>query len=171
MSILTSSAAALPPAARLAQVCSSGFPAAGVEVVLRDAGGSTIEAPPPPPQVASGSTPLPLVVSRVGEVHIRGPTVFGGYTRRGAAAASSASLDAFTPDGFLRTGDLATWDGLGYLRVVGRCVAPPPPLTTFSSRLLSFCSVFSPESRRHIVASQRQGYGVGGRRERVPRGG
>ena len=122
MSILTPSAAALPPAARLAQVCSSGFPAAGVEVVLRDSNGATVDAPPPPPPVPCGSTPLPLVVSRVGEVHIRGPTVFGGYTRRGAAASSSASLEAFTPDGFLRTGDLATWDGLRYLRVVGRCV-------------------------------------------------
>ena len=51
----------------------------------------------------------------VGEVEVRGPNVFDGYwgqSRRPAAL--------FTPDGFLRTGDLGRLEPDGYLRLVGR---------------------------------------------------
>ena len=51
----------------------------------------------------------------VGEIEVAGPSVFAGY--RGDPAATRA---AFSPDGWLRTGDLGTLDRGGYLRVVAR---------------------------------------------------
>ncbi|MCB9700045.1 MAG: AMP-binding protein [Alphaproteobacteria bacterium] len=51
----------------------------------------------------------------IGEVWIRGPTVFPGYLNRPDATA--AVLDA---DGWFRTGDLATWAEDHALRIVGR---------------------------------------------------
>jgi acyl carrier protein len=51
----------------------------------------------------------------VGEVIIRGPTVFGGYWQLPEATAES-----FTPDGWLTTGDLATRASDGYITVVDR---------------------------------------------------
>ncbi len=53
-------------------------------------------------------------VGESGEVRIRGAAVFSGYV--------DASLDAeaFDDDGWFRTGDLATRDADGYLRITGR---------------------------------------------------
>jgi malonyl-CoA/methylmalonyl-CoA synthetase len=62
--------------------------------------------------------PLPNVEVRLaddGEVEVRGPNVFGGYWER-----PEASADAFTADGWFRTGDLAEHDPDGYLRILGR---------------------------------------------------
>lgn len=58
--------------------------------------------------VAAGST-------SVGEVLIRGPTTFEGYWQN-----PQATADAFTPDGWFRTGDLATRHADGYMTVVDR---------------------------------------------------
>lgn len=72
-------------------------------------------------------TPLPFVEARLvdesgravpsdgvtrGELEVRGPWVTGGYFR-------SAGGDAFR-DGWLRTGDVATRDAWGYIRLVDR---------------------------------------------------
>nr|WP_245778317.1 long-chain fatty acid--CoA ligase [Lentzea xinjiangensis] len=78
---------------------------------------------------ASQGQPLPLVTLRiadvetgeelprdgraVGELQVAGPWVAGGYFQVDAD-------DRFTTDGWLRTGDLATIDGDGYLRLVDR---------------------------------------------------
>ena len=51
----------------------------------------------------------------VGELLIRGPHVCAGYWGRPAETAR-----AFTPDGWLRTGDLAVRDDEGYYTIVGR---------------------------------------------------
>jgi malonyl-CoA/methylmalonyl-CoA synthetase len=48
-----------------------------------------------------------------GEILVRGPNVFGGYL-------GGAGSDAFTADGWFRTGDLGRADPDGYLRIVGR---------------------------------------------------
>ncbi|MFF3484510.1 long-chain fatty acid--CoA ligase [Streptomyces sp. NPDC002701] len=56
---------------------------------------------------------LPRDGSAVGELQVAGPWVAGGYFRVDAD-------DSFTDDGWLRTGDLATLDGDGYLRLVDR---------------------------------------------------
>jgi len=70
-----------------------GFPLPGVELRLA---GSGSDAPS-------------------GEVEVRGPSVIGSYYQR-----PDASAEAFTADGWFRTGDLGQLDEDGYLRLVGR---------------------------------------------------
>ncbi len=60
--------------------------------------------------------PLPGVDLRLGdgdEIQVRGPNVFGGYL-------GVEAPDAFTPDGWFRTGDVGALDPDGYVRIVGR---------------------------------------------------
>jgi malonyl-CoA/methylmalonyl-CoA synthetase len=51
----------------------------------------------------------------VGQVEARGPNVFGGYWRR-----PDLHAEAFTMDGWFRTGDLGRLDDEGYVHLVGR---------------------------------------------------
>jgi acyl-CoA synthetase (AMP-forming)/AMP-acid ligase II len=74
-----------------------GRPLEGVEVRLLDEDGE--EAEP----------------GDMGELTVRGYNVMRGYLRQPGETAAT-----FTADGFLRTGDLATADDDGYLRLVGR---------------------------------------------------
>ncbi|HET9948630.1 MAG TPA: AMP-binding protein, partial [Longimicrobiales bacterium] len=73
-----------------------GTPLPGVEVRLVDESG----APVPP------GTP--------GEIQVRGPTVFRGYWRR-----EKETAEAFTPDGWFRTGDLGVVHDGAY-KILGR---------------------------------------------------
>jgi long-chain acyl-CoA synthetase len=50
-----------------------------------------------------------------GEIELRGPSVFSGYRDNEAA-----NREAFTADGWFRTGDLGRLDADGFLHVVGR---------------------------------------------------
>ena len=63
--------------------------------------------------------PLPGVEVRLqgapAEIEVRGPNVFSGYWKR-----PEANREAFTEDGWFRTGDLGEADEAGYLRIVGR---------------------------------------------------
>lgn len=65
--------------------------------------------------------PLPGVEARIGgggdegEIELRGPNVFGGYWNR-----PEATEEAFTEDGWFRTGDVGARDDDGYWRIVGR---------------------------------------------------
>jgi malonyl-CoA/methylmalonyl-CoA synthetase len=63
--------------------------------------------------------PLPGVAVRLAgspaEIQVRGPNVFSGYWRR-----EDAHAEAFTADGWFRTGDLGERDEAGYLRIAGR---------------------------------------------------
>ena len=63
--------------------------------------------------------PLPGVALRLvgepAEIQVRGPNVFAGYWER-----PDANAEAFTEDGWFRTGDLGARDAAGYLRIVGR---------------------------------------------------
>jgi long-chain acyl-CoA synthetase len=77
---------------------SIGPPLPGVEVQLAD--------------VADGTAVLP---GDPGEIWVRGPNVFPGYWE-----APDATQAVFTPDGWLRTGDIAVADESGWLRIVDR---------------------------------------------------
>lgn len=76
-----------------------GLPIAGTSIRLCDP-----EAPET--EVASGAE---------GEVQVRGPQVMRGYWNR-----PDATRDAFTADGWLRTGDLGAFDEAGYLVIRDR---------------------------------------------------
>lgn len=73
--------------------------------------------------VGSVGTPLNGVEVRinepdeqgVGEILIRGPIVMPGYYRN-----PEANREAFTPDGWFRSGDLGRFDDLRHLYIVGR---------------------------------------------------
>ncbi|WP_313886886.1 acyl-CoA synthetase [Saccharomonospora amisosensis] len=76
-----------------------GPPLRGVELRLIDEDGNTVEL---------GDT------ETVGEIQVRGPNLFTGYLNR-----PDATAEAFDGDWF-RTGDMATRDTDGYVRIVGR---------------------------------------------------
>ncbi len=58
---------------------------------------------------------VPVADGATGEIAIRGPNVMRGYYKNDAA-----TRDAFTHDGWLRTGDLGMRDGDGFFFVTGR---------------------------------------------------
>jgi fatty-acyl-CoA synthase len=69
-------------------------------------------------KLGSAGKPYPFVDVRLGdqlELQVRGPNVFAGYWRN-----PEATRDAFTADGWLRTGDVAEADDEGYYRIKGR---------------------------------------------------
>jgi acyl-CoA synthetase (AMP-forming)/AMP-acid ligase II len=98
-SLLTERQRELPAADRLRIAARTGRPVLGLELRVVDDSGL-----PVPPDDAS-----------VGEIQVRGPTVTPGYWNDPEATAA-----AFTDDGFLRTGDLATVDPGGSVRIVDR---------------------------------------------------
>lgn len=61
--------------------------------------------------------PLPGIEIRIreGEIQARGPNIFGGYFEN-----PTATAEAFTPDGWFRTGDLGELTPDGWLRIKGR---------------------------------------------------
>lgn len=59
--------------------------------------------------------PLEVRVEPDGELVVRGPSVFGGYWNN-----PEATAEAFTADGWYRTGDYGELDARGALRLVGR---------------------------------------------------
>ncbi|MYW07893.1 AMP-binding protein [Streptomyces sp. SID2563] len=64
--------------------------------------------------VEEDGTPL-TGADAIGEIQVRGPNLFTGYLNRPDATAA-----ALTDDGWFRTGDMATLDPDGYVRIVGR---------------------------------------------------
>ncbi|MFF4247452.1 acyl-CoA synthetase [Streptomyces sp. NPDC001822] len=75
-----------------------GPPLPGVELRIVEEDGSVVGDP-----------------ASIGEIEVRGPNLFTCYLNRPDATAA-----AFTEDGFFRTGDMATVDPDGYVRIVGR---------------------------------------------------
>ena len=75
-------------------------------------------------RIGSAGRPIPGVELRIsqpeegrqfGEVLARGPNVFSGYCRM-----AEETAQAFTRDGYFRTGDLGYMDEDGYLHLIGR---------------------------------------------------
>ncbi|MEU8760583.1 acyl-CoA synthetase [Streptomyces sp. NPDC048659] len=86
---------------------SVGLPLPGVDLRL-----VTEEEPPHP-------TPTQSIGERIGEtigeIQVRGPNLFTAYLNR-----PDATREAFTEDGWFRTGDMAVRDADGHVRIVGR---------------------------------------------------
>ncbi len=57
----------------------------------------------------------PLQTGEVGQLQVKGDSVFKGYWRM-----PQKTAEDFTADGYFRTGDLARLDGDGYVSIVGR---------------------------------------------------
>ena len=76
---------------------SIGLPLPGIDIAIKDDAGASL-APGQP-----------------GEICIRGPNVMPGYWNQPEENARS-----FTPDGFMRTGDIGIMDPQGYTRIVDR---------------------------------------------------
>ena len=76
---------------------SVGVPVPSTEISIRDEAGQEVP------------------IGESGELCVRGPQVMKGYWGR-----EDATAEVFYPDGFLRTGDIATVDDKGYVRIVDR---------------------------------------------------
>lgn len=91
---------------------------------------ATLGSPADPPEKACGTDGRPLAGIEVrtcdssgsrlppgieGQLQTRSPTMFQGYLER-----PDWTADAYTEDGWYRTGDLAVIDADGYLRLTGR---------------------------------------------------
>ncbi|KQP14196.1 AMP-binding protein [Pseudorhodoferax sp. Leaf267] len=76
---------------------SIGLPLPGIDIAIKDDEGRTV------------------VQGEPGEICIQGPNVMRGYYNLPAESAN-----AFTPDGYMRTGDIGVMDRQGYFRIVDR---------------------------------------------------
>ncbi|MBA4112479.1 MAG: long-chain fatty acid--CoA ligase [Verminephrobacter sp.] len=76
---------------------SIGLPLPGIDIAIKDDAGNSV------PQGESG------------EICIRGPNVMPGYYNQ-----PEENAKAFTPDGFMRTGDIGIMDAEGYTRIIDR---------------------------------------------------
>ena len=74
-----------------------GLPLPGIDIAIKDDAGNSL------PQGASG------------EICIRGPNVMTGYYNQ-----PDENAKAFTPDGFMRTGDVGIMDERGFTRIIDR---------------------------------------------------
>ena len=63
-----------------------------------------------------GPADAALPAGEEGELHVRGPLLFPGYLDH-----PGANRDAFSDDGWFRTGDLAVVDNRGNVAITGRC--------------------------------------------------
>jgi len=93
----TSPAVAINPLDLAEYNGSIGLPVPSTEVAIRDEQGND------------------LALGEAGELCVRGPQVMKGYWQR-----ADETAKVMTPDGFLRTGDMATVDESGFIRIVDR---------------------------------------------------
>jgi long-chain acyl-CoA synthetase len=118
LQILLCSAAHLPPPLQRS------WEALGIEVVQgygsTEAGLVTTNflGVTPPGRVGWALPPLEVRIAPDEEIQVRGPSVFGGYWQD-----PEANAQAFTADGWYRTGDMGELASDGSLRLIGRARA------------------------------------------------
>lgn len=84
--------------------------------VLTDRFSGTIGLPLPSLELAiKDDDGKSLPIGQSGEICVKGPNVMTGYYQQAGETAL-----AFTPDGFMRTGDIGVMDDQGYTRIVDR---------------------------------------------------
>jgi malonyl-CoA/methylmalonyl-CoA synthetase len=66
-------------------------------------------------RVVETSSRQPLPPGEIGEIEVRGPNVFTGYWNR-----PDATAEAFSADGWFKTGDLGWYSADGYYTITGR---------------------------------------------------
>jgi fatty acid CoA ligase FadD36 len=86
-----------------------GVPVAGVETRLR----AVADGPDGEPETTDED--VPADGESIGELQVRGPSLFDGYLNR-----PEATAETWTADSWFRTGDAAVVDAAGYHRIVGR---------------------------------------------------
>lgn len=97
-------------------------------------------------------------ISEEGEVLVRGPSVMRGYLNN-----ERANAEAFTGDGYFRTGDIGEFDEEGYLKITdraknlivlstGKNVAPQPIETALVARPHISQSVLLGDGRQYVSA-------------------
>ena len=118
--ILCGASALSPPLAHF-------FRGAGLSVLecygLSETAGPCTVNTPEATRVGTVGRPLPGTTIRIsdgGEVLVKGIGVMSGYSR---AVPGSPEAGAFTPEGFLATGDLGQLDADGFLSITGRAAA------------------------------------------------
>ncbi len=109
-------------AARLDCICLQGFGMTELSPVSHvsparaaRAGASGLALPSTDCRIVNIETGEDMPAGERGELWIRGPQVMQGYLN-----SPQATADAITPDGWLRTGDIAIIDADGYMSVVDR---------------------------------------------------
>ncbi len=112
-------------------------------------------------RIGTVGKPLPGMEEKIdldGEILVRGPQVMKGYWKN-----PEANKEAFTTDGFFRTGDVGFIDEEGYLTITdrkkellktsgGKYVAPQPIENAFNVDPYIEQVVVVGESRKHIAA-------------------
>ncbi|MFD7512792.1 long-chain fatty acid--CoA ligase [Streptomyces sp. NPDC059853] len=70
--------------------------------------------------IGPDGTEMPWDGSSAGELEVRGPWIAGGYWAGAGSTEPERPADRFSPDGWLRTGDVGTITPDGYLRLTDR---------------------------------------------------
>ena len=141
------------------------FYAAGISIV--EGYGLTETSPvvscnvPERPRFGTVGKPLSNVevrISEEGEILVRGPSVMQGYLKN-----EEANIEAFTEDGFFRTGDIGEFDEEGCLKITdraknlivlstGKNVAPQPIETTLVAQPHISQGILLGDGRKYVSA-------------------
>lgn len=101
---------------------------------------------------------LEVRIGEAGEVQVKGPSIFSGYLDL-----PEANAEAFTPDGFYKTGDVGELDGEGYLTITdrlknlivlstGKNVAPQPVEAALATAKHITQAVVIGDGRKYVSA-------------------
>lgn len=101
---------------------------------------------------------LEVKIDETGEVLVKGPSVMRGYLNN-----EKANAEAFTGDGFYRTGDVGEFDEAGYLKITdraknlmvlstGKNVAPQPVETALTAAPHITQAVLVGDGRKYVSA-------------------